>query len=264
MRDKQASDGPSLTGALFGMVLTFFGGYFLGSFNSGGKRSVDPIGEAATAKRSPLPVGSSPSLGSPDALVTVVEFADFQCPACSRIVHLEKQLRADFSDKVRLVFKQFPLPASIHPAALPAAKASLAAHSQGHFWEYHDRLFANQGNLSEQQLVHHAEVLGLDLPRFRAALADPSLEKAVIEDKELGKRLDVEGTPTLFVNGRQIYGAPSYEELSKIVRQELAHAAQILRRGVPVHRLYDEVTGVGAVSKSGPPSGEVLTHTGTK
>src|SRR6185312_10750016 len=113
-------------------------------------------------------VGDAPVKGPASAPVTVVAFSDFQCPFCSRAVPTIHQLETEYGGKVKIVFKQFPLP--FHDKAHLAAEAALAAHEQGKFWQMHDKLFANQQALDRPSLEKYAQELGLDMAKFRAAL----------------------------------------------------------------------------------------------
>lgn len=162
------------------------------------------------AKNKPLPVeaiaklstGEVPTYGPEDATVTIVEFSDFQCPYCSAAATAFTELKKSHGDRVRFVFRQFPL--SFHQQAHLAAEASLAAHAQGKFWEFHDKLFANQKALGREDLDKYAEEIGLDMAKFKAALDDGTYKKAVDDELALGKEVFVEGTPTMFINGVRV------------------------------------------------------------
>lgn len=174
--------------------------------------------QAMESQRRPLPAelarelaaGDVPSFGPADASVTLVEFSDFECPYCAKAAEVVAQIRADYGDRVRFVYRQFPL--SFHPQAHLAAQAALAAHAQGKFWPYHDLLFANQGALSQEALVGYAKQIGLETRSFRAALTEQSHRARVEEDLALGAKASVRGTPTLFVNGLRV-ADPTDEEM---------------------------------------------------
>ncbi len=240
--------GTSRGAAIAGMILTFVGGYFVGHFTAG--PAGEATGSAATAQRVEVPVGLSPALGDANALVTVVEFADFQCVYCARSVTLQKRLLAEYPGRVRWVFKHFPLDS--HTLAKDAARASLAAHAQGRFWEYHDRLFAGQGQLNAAYQERIARELGLDLARFRVVLAGDALGRLVNEDLELGRKVGVQGTPSFFINGRRFEGSMPYAELEQTVREELAHAGNLLRKGIARDRIYEELTRAKQAPASQP------------
>jgi protein-disulfide isomerase len=166
-------------------------------------------------------VGDSPSIGPEDAKVVVVEFGDFQCPACGKEAATVKSLRDAYQDRVRFVFKQFPL--SFHQYAQLAAEASLAANAQGQFWEYSDTLFAHQANLARVDLESHARQLTLDMTAFTVALDEHRFADAVAADASQGTRLGVRATPTFFVNGHGEAGAASYQRLSELIEAELSN-----------------------------------------
>jgi protein-disulfide isomerase len=158
-----------------------------------------PLDPAQMAK---LAQGDAPAFGPADAKVTIVEFSDFQCPFCSRAANATTQVKEKYKDKVRFVFRQFPL--SFHKDAHLAAQASLAAGAQGKFWEYHDKLFANQQALDRASLEKYAQELGLDMAKFKKALDDKTFAAQVDADFKLGEEVGVDGTPTMFLNGARV------------------------------------------------------------
>ena len=170
---------------------------------------------------------ASPAKGGPvGSPVTIIEFSDFQCPFCSRVIPSLDQAKATYGDKLRLVFRQFPL--SIHPQAPKAAEAALCANEQGKFWEMHDAMFGNQQKLAVADLKATAGGLGLDQAKFDACLDGGSMAEIVARDTADGSAAGVSGTPALFVNGRFINGAVPYEELAKVINDELS------RKGIEV------------------------------
>lgn len=239
MSNHKSSDGVSRGVALAGMVITFLGGFLIGSMSSDWTKTDHK--EAKKAERTHVPVGSSPSKGPENARVTIVEFADFQCGYCSRSVSVSKQILNDFPGKVRWVFKHFPMP--FHRLAPRAGQASLAADKEGRFWEYHDMLFANRKKLSDADLLAYARRTGLDIKKFKEAM-DSSLYAAEIKaDTELGKKLQVRGTPTFYVNGRKHVGSFNYRTLKRMVKQELAYTQHLMERdGTALEELYKAVT----------------------
>jgi len=162
----------------------------------------------------------APSFGPEGAKVTVVEFSDFQCPFCSRAATAVEKVRENYKDKVRFVFRQFPL--SFHQNARPAAEASLAANAQGKFWEYHDLLFKDQSKLDRASLEASAKQVGLDVAAFKKALDDKTFSAAVEADLKLGETVQVDGTPTLFLNGKRIADPTNYEDIAKQIDAALA------------------------------------------
>jgi len=164
--------------------------------------------------------GDVPSAGPKDAKVTVVEFSDFQCPFCSRAANAITEVKKKYSDKVRFVFRQFPL--SFHQQAHIAAQASLAAHAQGKFWEFHDVLFANQSALTLEDLEKHAAKAGLQIALFKKAMKEETYKAAVDSDMALGTELAVSGTPTVFINGKRVGNATDAGELGKAIDEAIA------------------------------------------
>jgi protein-disulfide isomerase len=167
-----------------------------------------------------LGASSHPTLGPKDATVKVIEFADFQCPYCKRSEEAVKAIREKYGDRIELVFMDFPL--SFHPHAMPAANAARCANAQGKFWPYHDALFADQSKLEVPDLKATAKKLGLDSAKFDACLDKNEFSPAIQQDVEEGHRLSVNGTPTFFIDGREVVGAQPTESFTSIIDEELA------------------------------------------
>jgi protein-disulfide isomerase len=165
------------------------------------------------------------ALGGASAPVTIVEFSDFQCPFCQRVAPTLKRVKETYGDKVRIVWKDFPLTA-IHPEAFKAAEAGNCAREQGKFWEFHDRLFANQQALQPDALKAHATAVGLDTARFNACLDTAKYTDRVQDHIGAGTRLGVNSTPAAFVNGRAVTGAQPYDVFAQIIDEELERAAR--------------------------------------
>ena len=166
-----------------------------------------------------------PSQGAADAPVTLVEFSDFECPYCLAMFSALKTVQREYGEKVRVVFRQFPLN-NIHPRAQKAAEASLCAADQGKFWELHDAMFEDQGSLELSDLESRAESLGLDAAQFHNCVSDARHAGRVKEDVAAGKAAGVIGTPALFVNGRPLLGSVPYEKITELVDEELQSAGQ--------------------------------------
>jgi len=162
-----------------------------------------------------------PALGPPSAPVTLVEFSDFQCPFCQRVAPTLKQVKQTYGDKVRVVWKDFPL-TQIHPQAFKAGEAGHCAADQGKFWEYHDRLFANQQQLMPSDLKKHAADLGLDSKAFDACLDSSKYGERVRDGVAEGSRLGVNSTPMVYINGRVLSGAQPYEVFATVIDEELS------------------------------------------
>lgn len=168
-----------------------------------------------------LPVLNSPTRGPANAPVTLTVFSDFQCPYCSRLVPFIDDLQAKNPTQLRIVFKQFPL--RMHNMALPAALASLAAREQGKFWPMHDLLFASFNQLSEEKIRSLAQQAGLDLARFDRDRSAQRLREEVQRDLELGQQAGVQGTPTIFLNGK-LLRERSAEGIQALIDQDVARA----------------------------------------
>jgi protein-disulfide isomerase len=166
---------------------------------------------------------TDPSLGRASAPVTLIEFSDFQCPFCQRVAPTLKRLRETYGDKVRIVWKDFPL-TQIHPQAFKAGEAAHCAGDQGKYWEYHDRLFANQQQLQLDDLKKHAADLGLDAGAFNACLDTSKHGERVRDGVAQGQRLGVSSTPTVYINGRMLSGAQPYETFASVIDEELSRA----------------------------------------
>ncbi|HWP64446.1 MAG TPA: thioredoxin domain-containing protein [Candidatus Limnocylindria bacterium] len=148
-----------------------------------------------------IPVGDSPVKGPKDAKVKIVEFSDYQCPFCSQADSLIAQVLEKNPD-VAFVYKQFPL-TSIHPQAMGASKAALAAGKQGKYWEYHELLFKNQRQLSPEKFKEFAQQLGLDVAKWERDMNSKEVADQVSAEMQQATAADVRGTPTIFVNGKR-------------------------------------------------------------
>ncbi|MBZ0114203.1 MAG: thioredoxin domain-containing protein [Thermoanaerobaculia bacterium] len=163
-----------------------------------------------------------PTLGPDTAPVTIVAFSDFECPYCERVVPTIEQVRKNYGDQVRVVFRQFPL--SIHANAQKAAEASLCAGDQGKFWEMHDLMFAEQKQLGVEALKDKAARLELDGAQFAKCLDSGQHEDQVKADVREGFKIGVSSTPSLFINGQALTGAQPYPTIAAIIDAELKKA----------------------------------------
>jgi protein-disulfide isomerase len=161
-----------------------------------------------------------PFLGPVAAPVVIVMFSDYQCPYCKSFNVTLKEVRKSYGDRVRIIFRQFPLK-SIHPNAQRAAEAALCAAAQNRFEEMHDSLLQSQNALQEENLKNRATKLGLDSKAFNACLASPRNGTLIHEDLRAAAGAGVEGTPALFINGRYLNGVRPYEEVAEIIDEEL-------------------------------------------
>ncbi len=170
--------------------------------------SLAACGSGAPSGSCVPPVGDSPVQGPADAWVTVVEFADFQCPYCKIVVPTLDQLETEYPNDMRLVWKNFPL--TMHDRSLAAAKAAWCAHEQGGFWQMHDLLYGTDQSddaFSDARLAADAASIGLDTAAFAACTTSPDTAIRVQADLALGQTAYVGGTPMFFINGERLEGA---------------------------------------------------------
>ncbi len=186
-----------------------------------------------------IPVGKSPFKGPANALVTIVEISDFQCPFCKRVNPTLKQLMSKYKGQIRIVFKHNPLP--FHKRAEPAAELAIEALKQrGNkgFWDAHDRLFAQQKSLQDADLEQIARDMKLNVARVKAAIRTRKHRKIIEADQALASDFNARGTPHFFINGRRLIGAQPVSKFSTIIDEEIKHAKQVIAGGVPKRRLY--------------------------
>jgi protein-disulfide isomerase len=189
-----------------------------------------------------VPVGESPVKGPADALVTIVESSDFECPFCKRGAATMKQVEAQYGGKVRFVFKHNPLP--FHPSALPAAMATEEARAQGgdaKFWAMHDKLFDLAPALDAASLERAATELGLDAAKVKAAVDGKTYKAKVEADQRQVVAVGAPATPTYFINGRKVAGAQPLEAFRAVIDEELKKAEQLVASGTPAAQVYDRL-----------------------
>jgi len=196
-------------------------GVVLAAAGLGGAMGVGHAAESATEWQY-----TPPSLGAADAPVTIIEFGDFQCPNCALFArNVKPEIIAQYIEtgKVRFEFRHFPI---IDPLnSFPAAHASVCAHAQGKFWEYHDFLYSEgRGAITDENLTAGAARLGLDTDAFAACLSDPAYGQIVSEDFRQGRELRITGTPTYFVNGRRVVGSHPFSLWTQFIEVLLAES----------------------------------------
>jgi len=179
----------------------------------------------------------SPWTGAKNAKVTIVEFSDFQCPFCLRVEPTVRKILDTYKGDVKLVWRNEPLP--FHPNALPAAKAAMAAHKQGKFWEMHKLMFEHQTELSEPKYEEWAKQIGLDMNRWRRDKDSTELANAITSEGRYGTQVGADGTPAFFINGRLISGALPFETFKPIIDEQIQKANAALKKGVKPDKLYD-------------------------
>lgn len=206
-----SSDGKFFVGVIAVAILAVIGFVVFGGKSSGDEAAIDTsIGQ---------------KLGSNEAPVKIVEFGDFQCPACRAAADPLKRAYAANSENVQLIYRHIPLPS--HPNADESAQAAEAAGLQGKFWEMYDLLFAEQDNWSglqdpKAQLEVYAQTLQLDMDKFRSDYGSAAVADAIRRDKDAANTAAVSSTPTFFVNGERIVGAQSQEQWQQIIDRKLA------------------------------------------
>jgi protein-disulfide isomerase len=193
-----------------------------------------------------VPVGKSAAKGPADALVTIVEFSEFQCPFCKRVGPTVKQIFDTYGKDVRFVFKHNPLP--FHKDAQLASEAALEARDQGKFWEFHDKLFENQQALARENLETYAKEIGLNMPKFKAALDSGKHKAETQEDQQLARSLGASGTPSFFINGRNLRGAQPFEAFKAVIDEEQQKAKDMVSKGTPKGQLYAKIIENGATA----------------
>jgi protein-disulfide isomerase len=167
-----------------------------------------------------LDTSEAPMVGNPSAKITLVEFADYECPHCKRFQPVLRQILDEFKGEVKLYFKHYPLPQ--HTQARMAAEAATAAQKQGKFWPYEEKLWANQDNLTPAELEKYAKETGLDLTKFRQDLDSPAVKARVQKDRTEGSAAGISSTPTLFINGREYSDTHDTESLREWIKEELS------------------------------------------
>lgn len=167
----------------------------------------------------PLPIEGAPMKGPANGRITVVEFSDFECPFCSKAAAKVDAVLQAYPKDIRLVYKQFPL--STHPHARMAAEAALAAHAQNKFWPMHDKLFAYSRRLSDATVLAAAKEIGLDLARFQSDLKSAKIKQTVEKDIADGNKAEINGTPTIFINGKRYNGPLELAIMKPLLDAEL-------------------------------------------
>ena len=193
--------------------------------------------------------GRLPQKGPNDALVTIVQFSDFECPFCGRVEPTMAQIVQQYGNDVRIVWMNNPLP--FHQNAGPAAQAAMEAFDQGgseKFWAMHGKLFENQRAIARENLEQYAQQIGLNMAQFRQALDNNEHQAAITEQQNLARGLGASGTPSFFINGRNLRGAQPFEAFKAVIDQELEKAREKVRGGTPRARVYAETIRNGATT----------------
>jgi protein-disulfide isomerase len=237
------------------------------------KRDPKPAQDDKTVWK--VPVGDSPVRGKADALVTIVEFSDFQCPFCGRVEPTLHEIVKTYGDKVRIAWKHNPLP--FHPRAEPASELTIEAMKEkgaAGFWTAHDLLFKkecqgkadakdkqsceagqgkwvdNQVKLGDEDLLGYAKELGLDEAKVKAAMSEKKYSAMITADQDLADDLQANGTPHFFINGRRLVGAQPVDKFKAVIDEELKKAEALVAKGVAAKDVYNELIKDG---KEPPP-----------
>ncbi|KIG15010.1 Periplasmic thiol disulfide interchange protein DsbA [Enhygromyxa salina] len=234
---------------VLGFLATLVLGYFVGQWVRV-KFGDKPVPETGDRYHVELR-GDEPQQGPDDALVTIIEFADYQCPYCAQSVEPLADAMSGYEGDVRLIFKHYPLPG--HRAAAPAAYTSWAAHQQGDFWVFHDRLF--EAKASIEQVPEWVKERGLDASKFGQDMESPEAKAAVDSDMLAGSKVGVTGTPAFFVNGHLYRGKRSAIDWKKIIEAELDYAKEVVDDGVPRGELYAHLMKDALEHQVGAPTG---------
>ncbi len=227
-----AAANGSIAGAIGGAAAPTFGG------EGAGRGGVANLGD--DSKR--IPIGDSAIYGDPNALVTVIEFSDFQCPYCNKGANTLKQLVKKYPKDVRIVFKHHPL--SFHKQAPDASRAAMAAGEQGKFWEMHDLLFQNysafKSNAQDMKgyTAGFAGQLGLDVEKFKKDFDKPEYKATIDRDMKLAASIGVRGTPHFFINGSRMSGAQPLNAFEDVFKKRLDEAKKMIASGTPKSKVY--------------------------
>lgn len=207
-------------------LIGVFAGYAVISQTLKNQKRQGAPSPSATVTQEPTPkelvarqnvwTSDDPVRGNKEALVSMVEFSDFECPYCREEYPIIKQLLAAYGAQIRFQYRDFPI-SDAHPHAQSAAEAAECASAQSKFWEYHDLLFERQDSLTREDLGRYARGIGLNLKLFNQCIDGRTKADEVIADFNDGRAMGVNGTPTFFINGAKYAGVFSYEELAGIV-----------------------------------------------
>jgi protein-disulfide isomerase len=229
---KENADNPQLKGKPYAQQEALVKPYLQNQAAAGYFRSVVTQAtangdiEVTSVKKSAPPkinveAGHSPSKGPENAPITIVEFADFQCPYCASAKIILDDLFKQYKNKIRIIFKNYPL-IQIHPEAMPAAIAAECANKQNKYWQMHDALFENHKKLGEDLYQKLAQSLQLNINEFNKCRKDPSIQAQVSSEMDYGQSLGINATPAFYVNGIQLMGAVPKSEFEKVINKELS------------------------------------------
>jgi protein-disulfide isomerase len=234
--------------AIVGFFMCFLAGMFLmWGMNKQPGSDISAEGDSAAIDQSdsPIPVSAKdPSWGNPDALVTIVEFSDFECPFCSRVEPTMDKIKEKYGkEQVRVVWKNAPLP--FHKAARPAAEAAQTVFALGGseaFWKFHATAFKNAKQLTEDNFVKWATAAGVDGAKFKQAFASKQHGAKVDEDQALAKKVGANGTPAFRINGVTLSGAQPVDKFEEVIDEQIAEAKKLIASGTKKSQVYAALT----------------------
>ena len=203
-----------------------------------------------------VPAGDGPVKGGAEALVTIVQFSDFQCPFCSRVEPTIDEVMKSYGDKVRLIWRNNPLP--FHPRAEPAAELAMEARAEKGdkgFWAAHGMLFKNQQKIADEDLLGYAKELGVDVDKVKLAIKDHKYQPGMQADMDLADDIQASGTPHFFINGRRLVGAQPVDKFKAVIDEELTKAQALVAKGIKAKDVYAEIIKDGKE----PPAAEKKT-----
>jgi protein-disulfide isomerase len=198
-----------------------------------------------------VPAGDGPAKGGAEALVTIVQFSDFQCPFCSRVEPTIDEVMKGYGDKIRLIWRNNTLP--FHPRAEPAAELAMEARAQKGdkgFWAAHAMIFKNQQKIADEDLLGYAKELGLDVDKVKLAIKDHKYQAGMQADMDLADDIQASGTPHFFINGRRLVGAQPADKFKAVIDEEMTKAQALLGKGIKAKDVYAEIIKDG---KEPPP-----------
>jgi protein-disulfide isomerase len=199
-----------------------------------------------------LTAGDDPAIGPKDAKVTILHYFDYQCPFCTRVGPALDQILKDYPNDVRIVYKMHPL--SMHPNAMPAAEAAMAAHAQGKFFEMHKKLFQNQQQLTREKFVEYAKEIGLDVGKFTKDLDAHTYAAGIQKNTSDVEGIGATGTPASFINGRFLNGAKPYTAFKEVIDEEIGWAKAGKRPEFKIAKNVSEASAKGSAAAGPDPN----------
>jgi protein-disulfide isomerase len=250
--------------AIVGFFISFLAGMFL-MWGMDKRAGGTDIGAETVAAGGAIPDQSSasvpvsakdPQWGKPNAPVTIVEISDFQCPYCSRVEPTVQQLKDKYGpDKIRVVWKNNPLP--FHKSARPAAEAAMTVFGlagNDAFWKFHKNAFTHQQDLSDENYEKWAKEAGVDVAKFKAALAAKKFSAKIDEDLALAKKIDASGTPAFRINGVTLSGAQPLDKFTEVIDAQMAEAKKLIASGTKPADVYTTLANKNQVAKAAQPN----------